>query len=29
MHRAYAVLDALEHLQYVEPPKGTSYSDGT
>jgi hypothetical protein len=28
MHRAYNVLDALEHLEYQEPPKGTSYNHG-
>ena len=27
-HRAYAVLDAIEHLEYKEPPTGTSYNDG-
>lgn len=28
MHRAYAVLDALEHLEYIEPPTGSSYNHG-
>ena len=27
-HRAYAVLDALERIEFEEPPTGTSYNHG-